>query len=672
MTIGNCNSNLLASRMRTVTLEFLRHGPPHGQLLSPLARYMALCGAHEPSDVSVPFDHAELLTRLRALLYKDTAETTELQLGEMARAMSDVLAAVPGLVAELSDSGGAEISRPTHLRILFNANELALLPFELASAASAFPGAGQSLALQPQVPLCITREVRRAADLNVQWPRKPKILFAAASAGGEIPVEAHLLALRQVIEPWMWHYDEEDTGEWQSRVDEHLTFLPNATVDGLLDACASGGYTHVHLLAHGVAMDRDLGRRYGLALHNSRDVSATDVVDGVRLATLLRPQVKGRLQELARPSVVSIAACDSGNVGSVIGAGASIAHALHEAGIPLVVASQFPLTFAGSVVLAQVLYEGAMSGADPRMTLIDLRRQLKVRVRGSHDWASVVAYASFPLDLEAQIAKVRVKRASASIDAALSHADRATKAFSKLLSAGSNRREITGEEKAALLRVSHGKLEKAMDRLLALLKLDQDKAGILGLLASAEKRKSEIFFRDEEDQANRVEGLLALAKSRRYYRSCFETDRSQSWGLVQALVLAAVLDGEQSLEKGSFDLARLLTIRDLDSDNRQERAWANSNALELHLLAGLTGWAPEDLPEWQTCIKQIIRAVGSEATEVHSTRRQLSRWVELFPKVWEATKTQRQPSDDTQQRWNLAQSLAEGMFRVMPEPPKFS
>ncbi|MCK7492772.1 MAG: hypothetical protein MZW92_15495 [Comamonadaceae bacterium] len=40
--------------------------------------------------------------------------------------------------------------------------------------------------------------------------------------------------------------------------------------------------------------------------------------------------------------VVSLASCNSGNVGSVAGAGASIAHALHEAGIPMVVAGQFP------------------------------------------------------------------------------------------------------------------------------------------------------------------------------------------------------------------------------------------------------------------------------------------------------------------------------------------
>jgi len=32
--------------MRTLTLELLRHGPAHNQLLSPLTPYLALCENH--------------------------------------------------------------------------------------------------------------------------------------------------------------------------------------------------------------------------------------------------------------------------------------------------------------------------------------------------------------------------------------------------------------------------------------------------------------------------------------------------------------------------------------------------------------------------------------------------------------------------------------------------
>ena len=40
--------------MRTITLELLRHGPTHNQLLSPLTQYLALCQNHSAVTVRVP------------------------------------------------------------------------------------------------------------------------------------------------------------------------------------------------------------------------------------------------------------------------------------------------------------------------------------------------------------------------------------------------------------------------------------------------------------------------------------------------------------------------------------------------------------------------------------------------------------------------------------------
>jgi hypothetical protein len=92
----------------------------------------------------------------------------------------------------------------THLRLVISASELSLIPFELALAPSGFPGAGQSLLLQSQHPLCLTRETRRVAEQGIEWPKAPKILFVAAAPPevGPIPVEAHLLALRKLIDRW--------------------------------------------------------------------------------------------------------------------------------------------------------------------------------------------------------------------------------------------------------------------------------------------------------------------------------------------------------------------------------------------------------------------------------------------------------------------------------------
>lgn len=670
--------------MRTVTLEFLRHGTAHGHLLSPLARYMALCGSHEPADISVPFDHAELLTRLRALLYREARETLDLRLSETARAMSLVLGAVPGLVAELADPGGSDEPGPIHLRIIFNANELALLPFELANSANAFPGAGQPLALQPQVPVCITREVRRPSGHLTVWPPAPRVLFAASSAGGNVPFVDHRLALERAIEPWLFHYQDGNEAEKRQRMEEHLTVIEGASVKALLDACASGSYTHVHLLAHGVPINGQPGSQYGIAL-NSEIPGQTDVVDGSRLATLLRPQIKGRIQNLARPAVITLAVCNAGgsaaeaeSAAQAIGAGASIAHALHECGIPLVVASQFPLSFPGSVVMAEVLYGGLLSGADPRLLLIDVRRQLKVRVPASHDWASVVAYAAFPPDLDQQLAEVCVARASRSIEAALNHADRATLTMSTLLSSSAGSAKIkTGDggvqDLQEMVKAPRAKLRAAMERMESVLRLSlANKSVIHGLLASAYKRKSEMFWRAAgADQDYQNESLTALEQSRSEYRKAFEADRAEIWASIQALVLTAALDGASGLNPDEMNLGRLLSIADSHAEERTRRAWARGNLLELQLLKIIANDAVGDLPHtWQETADELVRAVGAEAAEIHSTRRQLSRWVEFFPAVRAETARRRQQALEPQ--WEQAASTARQMFNRLPEPPAFT
>ena len=62
---------------RTLTLELLRHGPAHNQLLSPLTPYLALAGNHGAQTVNLPFEHRDFLLRQRALRYQEEREQLE-------------------------------------------------------------------------------------------------------------------------------------------------------------------------------------------------------------------------------------------------------------------------------------------------------------------------------------------------------------------------------------------------------------------------------------------------------------------------------------------------------------------------------------------------------------------------------------------------------------------
>lgn len=672
--------------MRTITLELLRHGPPHNQLLSPLTPYLALCENHAAVTVYVPFEHNQFLHRLRSLGYKLERESREFQIKDTARMLGELLARIPGLTAELGRAP-AEGEKLTHLRLIISASELALLPFELALAPNGFPGAGQPLLLQSQAPLCLTREIRRVPEELVRWPPRPRILFAAAAppGAGSIPVESHLLALRRVIDPWVKHRESDDAAERRKPVEEHLVFLPNASARAIEDACASGGFTHVHILAHGVEIKDSYDTRYGLALHDPLDPRGdTDRVDGARLATILRASKEDDAASLTKPAVVTIASCNSGTVGSVAGAGASLAHALHEAGIPMVVAGQFPLSFPGSVRLVEVLYEGLLWGKDPRLLLNDLRRRLYSENPATHDWASLTAYASLPPAFELQLSAVQINRAMRNINVAMDLADEATKRFSTRFTSRSQRSAApqTDSDNEQLLERAQVRINDAKQKLAALRgTVVAQRSRISGLLASTEKRQAEILYSttkisnisDVRKAQNRESSVRSLEKARDYYWDAFRHDRSGSWGVVQYLSLTLVLQKEAPPERKLQDLwtlAHVLSLNDHHSEDLSQKVGALSNLVELYLLSSLTISGPghsltedekraeevrleEEKRRALEYTRDLVAVAGADSNEVYSTRRQILRYLEWFA----------EQSDRVKQ----INALAEAIFMTLPE-----
>jgi len=634
--------------MRTITLELLRHGPPHNQLLSPLTEYLALCENHSAVTVRVPFEHNQMLYRLRALSYQMGQEPREFQVTDTARLLGALLGAIPGLTADLNrHTGGRDPASDnvTHLRLILSASELALLPFELAMAPNGFPGAGQPLSLQTQIPICITRETRRVPEEYIVWPKKPKILFVFASPPGlePVPAEAHLLALRQALTPWLPLSDDLDDAERRALVAQRLAVLPDASVDAIEKACADGDFTHVHILAHGVETTNAYNLRFGLAFHSRNDPSGYEIVSGERLATILRTARRRQAGTFNRPAVVTLASCNSGNVGGVAGVGASIGHALHDAGIPLVIASQFPLSFGGSVMLVQELYQGLLWGDDPRKLLVGLRRRLHSRFKDTHDWASISAYASLPPNFDAQLADASIRLAMGSINAALRASDRVLEAFSTRSTRG----------KAAGATRTREALAHALDKVgLAKSKLldatrahPQQKARILALLASTEKREAQMLFHGGT-VASKERSLMIdrLERSRGYYWEAYLLKRSNAWELVQFLSLTLVLQYLGRLptplgrpEQDPFSLwltAEVQSLNDAETGESGDRAWAYGNLAELYLLAPFVVGVAAQRPgtnfadEAVEAARKIVSLTGASSFHVFSTRRQILRYLE--------------------------------------------
>lgn len=671
--------------MRTITLELVRHGPAHNQLLSPLTQYLALCENHPAVTLQLPLEHGQMLYRLGALAYRMGKDPREFQVQDTARLLGDLLAMIPGLTADMNrrEHGAAkpDDDNTTHLRLVLSASELALLPFELALAPIGFPGAGQPLLLQSLGPVSITRETRRVAEDEVVWPDRTRVLFVTASPNGlpPPPAEAHLLALRDKLAPWVRARrrgaDAADTDARRPDNDiaQHLTVLTNASLEAIQQACAQaqaepeGGYTHVHILAHGGEYTEGYNTRFGLVLHDPANPSGpADYVSGERLVTALRTSRKGSAGQFARPAVVTLASCHSGAIASVTGVGASIAHALHADGIPMVIASQFPLSFGGSVRMVEILYEGLFSGQDPRRLMIDLRRALYTQFPDTHDWASVTAYSSLPPSFDRQLAKVQINRAQASIDVALKLADEVVAGVERNQrsrgSQGNQKppKKTRAEAKNGRLPDNDGEMKTAMRRVreaqarLARLseQLPSQRARIVALLASSDKREAALEYemlKDRDDEVSKEQKDRCvwppLARARSRYDEAFSLDPAGHWAVVQFLSLTVLMRQCGQPEVGKdlegrdpqklWMLAEVQSQRDRLSGDATKRAWALGNLVELYLMQPLvwnedpaadTGWSRRAID----AARELAAMTGEAAFEIFSTRRQIVRYLDLY------------------------------------------
>jgi hypothetical protein len=670
-------------QIRLVNVEFLRPGPPHNQLLSPLTQYLAICGDSGAGTVTVPFEHAVFDRRLKQLRYETgDSEDRLAMLNEIGADIGKLLGAVPGLPGALA----MDPNQPgmlIQLRLTLSAAELAFLPFELAKVPVTADASAESwLGIQTRPPVCITRNIRTVSPEGVVWPHKPRILFISGNPR-DVPYEEHRNALLDAIEPFV--YPEMKAGQPVRRRDEPaaapssgtreefgdlLTILVNPKLSEVLAECRDARYTHVHILTHG-DLDPTSPDTYGLALGGSDD-EAPDVVSGERLASALTSVGAEGIQ---RPTVVTVASCDSANVGTVVLPGASLAHALHQAGVPLVVASQFPLSIAGSVPLARSFYKGLLWGENPLLLLQQLRAELHARyTSAAHDWASLVVYEALPRALGEQLEALKYHQAKRAMDAALETIDLAA------LAATSGGAPLTAE----LLK----SLDQAVQCALERMPLKGSYAvECLGLRASSCKRLAQVTYRlpndarwkdpydlldqawDDYDRA--VRGILVneLQRAQRV--------ATLHWVLVQVVALSAVLG--KKFRKDAWDAAKLCAEPYLQHLDPQERAWAHASLAELWLVRlAREGVTPEQKKKYSDRALLHGAKLGQfyptrDEFPIKSTRRQFERyrdWWSDKPFAEELSKRSRSrgPWEGPNGLLDTATKLAELLRRASPRP----
>ena len=611
------------ARFHEVKLEIVRPGPAHGQLLSPLTPYLALCGAGSPTTFHVRIEQHKLLGQLEALRCQ-VPRVRDAMLLEVGRDVEDVLQQVPGLLAEIARTRGlvdasrsqASIALPesraeaqfVHLRLVLGGSELALLPFEMARAPAAMPGEGLTLCTQLDLPIVVTRETRASQLRRAPWndTRDTRVLLVAAEPlDTKVPLDQHREALERALEPWAPRGRVEGTRS-------ALRVLANASLEALYELCSKESFTHVHVLAHGAPFEVAGERRFGVALCQPGNPKALDVVSGARLAKALQAE-GGDGVERSGPLVVTLMTCESAQQGSVLVPGGSVAHDLYVEGIPWVFASQLPLTIDGSVRLTEALYPRLLRGDDPRQALFEVRRQLYLDAHIDLDWAGLVAYASLSPDFTYEVATFRGHQTRRAIEVDLARADGGSEAErSQALAAAAARLAAWNAH------LPPGRDEKARER----------RTEYHGIHGATLKRMALLAPRNRPDSAQ--QNLAQALEAYRLAVEQWDTDsgRQYHWVATQMLSLAALLGEER--DRDTLAIAKRLAERDLRNDFALTRAWAHASLAELEMLSlyHRRDGVPGDLGRRvvEHC-HAVVKLSGAKSFPVESTRRQFARYL---------------------------------------------
>ncbi len=587
--------------VRSVTLEFLRAGPPHNQLLSPLTPYLAICGEAGATVVHVEWEHAAFERRLEELRYEEgAAESPARRLAIVEQTglqVARLLGSVPALSGVLSFDKEAEVSELTHLRLVLSASELGLVPYELSKIPSGLEmPADNWMLLQSQVPTCLTRHIRSVPYVR-KWPTEPRILFVAADTDpDELPFDYHKQVLIDAVSPWLKPEEEEPKEDSDGKSEHYgdiLTILPDATMEDVRALCSRTIYTHIHVLAHGGEDDEADRVAYGIGLGGR-------IVRGDQFATAIS---RSSADYDHRPCTVSLAVCDGANIGSVVAAGASFAHSLHQSGIPLVIAAQFPLSFEGSVTALRRMFggrDGLLWGGNPLFMLHELRRELFVEHQHeSHDWASLVIYEALPPvhELEEHLALYHYSQAKRALRCAESRGWRGLERDGN----GSKQEieKISYDTLVQALRVGALRCRTAREAL--------PESGPFSLEArhfKARNFKAQAewnFLVAQKRELDEYQRLTSLGYCYRHLENAldeyvtavsryivgartvqFQDPNALHWIIVQMMGMSTVLG--RPIERAYWGVGELSARECLNIDDRDQRAWANASLAELYLL----------------------------------------------------------------------------------------
>ena len=630
--------------MKSLIIGIARTGKPHNYVLNEDTKYISMCGNKPEVSFSIGCEQDQFIKAVAGLRYDDAdPDASAGPISFFQNLTTQIFQDLKYLKIEENDFS------PLHIRLVTTPFELAQIPFEFTLTPPNIAGETQiPLLAHPERKITLTREIRQESEARYVWPYQPRILFAWAQPDPEmtVPYEDHLNVLKAIVSPLA--KPQKDVPDPTPDIAGLITELPNASVDSIKMKIQEGvakekPYTHLHILAHGGQKLVYGVTEFRLVLCKDGNKDEAQKVSGESLANAIVPVDKKSI-----PTVVSLCVCDSGNVGNTIFPTGSLIYQLHNAGVPCVFASQFPLTQPGSVQLVKTLYHQLINACDPRMALYETRIELKKA--SNHDWASLVAYARFPEDINEQLQAANLKMLFNSMKITNAWVDHAFKFLEKIEPGNrepilldlENRLTQSIEELSKFLNPENKRESNLANALL--------QAEHFGLLGSGYKRKAEYLFRLVEFNPARKTDLVnrsieAVNKAKEFYNCGLEANPTSHWTAMQYLSLKAISEGILEDESEIWYVTKRMAERDeKKSSNEEDRIWAWGTLAELFLLKPLTIGGKSKAEEISSAIaiskNYIKRMAGADKkynSAKESTIRQFERYINWWPKLFQDT-----------------------------------
>ncbi len=624
--------------MKSLIIGIARTGKANNYLLNEDTKYISMCGNKPEVTFSIKCEQNDFIKVINKLRYDDPYSSAE-AISYFKNLSTEIFKDLKYVDIDENDLN------PLHIRLATTPLELAQIPFEFALAQPTITGEKESfLFANPLRKITLTREVRQETEASYLWPHMPRILFAWAQPVAEmtVPYAEHLEVLHNILKPFAKPY--KDLPVAKANIEQLFTEIKDASVEEIAREIIkeienNKPYTHVHILAHGGEKIIDGVTEFRIILCKDGTKDKVQKTDGKTLSEALISTDNKNI-----PTVVSLAVCDSGNVGNTILPSGSLSYTLHNAGIPCVFASQFPLTQTGSVKLLKTLFYELVNACDPRMALYKTRIALKENP--THDWASLVAYARFPENINEQLQDAQLKMTFALMRTTNAWIDHAFKYKSQMIVADAEKL-FSDLEDRLLKSIEQLSQFLSDDKKKSILDTRELRAEHLGLLGSAYKRKAEFLFRLIEFHPDKKDDLQeqskeALHMAINFYKYGFDVNADSHWNAMQYLSLKAISTGSLKDEVELWAVIKYMAKRDEENaTNEADKIWAWGTLAELFMLKQFTveqGGVKDEMINSQTLAGEYLLKMTQAESKYNgakeSTARQFERYINWWPALF--------------------------------------